>query len=215
MKSKILGLLAVGLLAGPMAAQAVSITSYDISYSRLSGYGGWSHNYSGTIAGNSYSGGSGTLNEGIVPNSTDNNHLFVVGDNSIITLYLSSATLVSAIDLFGGSTTNAVPGTLTGATIAIGGSSLPLTSLAFGGACPSGPCDDRFNLVGTGLDLIPTNAITISNFTGGINLGLPTNFYNIAEIQVMGRQAVPEPGTLALLGLGLLGLVASRMRKVS
>jgi hypothetical protein len=210
MKAKILGLVAVGLLAGPMAAQAVTVSSYDISLSQLSGFGGWSHTYSGTITGNVYSGGSGTLNDGIIPTGESNNHLFRLADDSVITLHLSGPTLVTQLDLLGGVLPdNFIPGTLTGATITIGGNSEVLSSLAYGVGCLSGLCNDRFDLVGTGLELIATSTIQISNVTGGWQ-----GYYNIGEIEVNGTPAgVPEPGTLALLGLGLAGLGLSRRRE--
>ena len=66
-------------------SQAVTITSYDILFARASGFAvGWNHTYNGTI--NSlypgigqpslYSGGSGTLNDGLLADNRNNNQFF-------------------------------------------------------------------------------------------------------------------------------------------
>lgn len=203
-------------LAFSLASQATPIiSSYDISNAEASGFGGWSNAYSGTITATggglySYTGGSGTLNDGITPTNHINNQLFTLADNSTITLHLNTLSNISELNILGGAIGNMIPGTLTGATITIGALSVALSSTAWGATCSSGLCNDKFSLAGSGLDLLATNTITLSNFTGGWS-----GYYNIGEVTVAGvNAAVPAPATFALLGLGLVGLTLSRRRKI-
>ena len=85
---KLFALLFLSALAAPAAT--VFISSYNITDAALSGYGGgWSHTYNGTItpggsfvgAGGTgtaatYTGGSGTLNDGVIAYSVTDNQLF-------------------------------------------------------------------------------------------------------------------------------------------
>lgn len=201
-------------------AMAASITGYDVTNALESGYGSWSYNYTGTssYAGTSVfgsnlfdlSGGSGTLNDGIIPTSAQNNQFFAIADNSTIRLHLGSLTTISSIVLYGGNFPNYIPGTLTGWSVTINGHTVNFNSTSTGTACPSGPCDDSVTLAGSGLELLATTTITLSNFQGGWQSAV----YNIGEIAVSGATAnVPEPAALALLGLGMASMCVTRRRK--
>ncbi|MDP1533773.1 MAG: PEP-CTERM sorting domain-containing protein, partial [Rubrivivax sp.] len=189
-------------------AHAVTVHSYDIGNAQLSGAGGWAHTYSGLIVGNNYSGGGGTLNDGIVPVDEFNNQLFWLPDSPTVTLHLSALSYVSAIQLLGGVLpSNSVPGTLTGWSVTIGGSTRTLTSTAYGPVCGSGLCNDSVSLIGTGLDVIATSSVILSSFWGSHVGGL----FNIGEATVT-ASPVPESGTYAMLltGLAVLAFMARR-----
>ena len=210
MANKSIIISAVALMLSVDAQAAVTIMSYDITNAQTSGFGGWTHTYTGTITPTgfgkfNYSGGGGTLNDGFIPTSHIDNQLFSPGDNSTITLHLNTFSAIGTINIFGGETEyNSVPGTLTGATITIGGTSVAINSTPFGPTSVSNLCNDNFSLAGTSLADIATNTVSLSNFQGGWS-----QYYNIGEITVA---AVPEPEEWAmmLMGFGLVGWQVNR-----
>lgn len=199
-------------------AQAVSISGYDITQARLSGFGGWNHFYSGTIGSGdptTYTGGRGTLNDGDIPTGLARNQLFLVSDMPTITLHLSSGTAIKSIELYGGNVpNNFVPGALTGWDVPIGGTTVTLASTDFGPTiCRFGTlaCNDSVSLLGTALEGVATSTVMLSNFQVGDPAGGWEDYFNIGEVTV---SPVPEPETYALMlaGLGVLGFAARRRR---
>ena len=89
--------------ARAVAPQPVTVTSYDIVDSPVSGFGQWAHSYSepfqpthvGDLFGvpvqlGDYSGGSGTLNDGVISSLITETHLFVAAPSPQITLRFSA-----------------------------------------------------------------------------------------------------------------------------
>lgn len=192
-------------------AGAAIISSYDIQGATLSGEGSWSHTYSGSIVGNDYFGGSGTLNDGFFSTDHHDNQLFLLSLGPTIELKLSAATKVRSVSVFGGTDPwNALPGTITGWEVTIGGNTAVLTSRGFGPFCETSRrrCHDRVSLLGTGLENMATSTVVLSSFQGGRD-----GYVNATEIQVNG--VVPEPETFALaaVGLGVLTMVRRRRQR--
>lgn len=210
-------LLALGATLS-LAAHAGPVATYDVSNANLSGTGGWSHEYFGTITPTgaglaSYTGGVGSLNDGIVTNSVyDGIQLFLMSSASTITLHLDAPTKVSSVQIFGGDTgtANYIPGTLTGWTVTIGGQSVARGSAGFGAMCFSNLCSDSLSLIGSGLENIETDTVTLSNFQGGWE-----GYYSASEVTINAASSVPEPESLALMLAGMVavgGLVQQRRR---
>ncbi|QEG40974.1 PEP-CTERM sorting domain-containing protein [Roseimaritima ulvae] len=220
-----------GLLATAEQVQAglITITDYSISDAARSGFGDWSHLYGGSIVetGNftisvsalsypftraDYSGGSGTLNDGLEGADRFSTQLFAnnTDANPIITLNLNGFFNISDITLLTFDSSNTIPGRISAFDVTIGANTVNF-------ATSEPTTDDEFvSLIGSPLDGIPTNQIILSNFShdGGNSL---VEMFAIGEIRVQGSEvnAVPEPTSLALFGIGtcVAGLGASRRRR--
>ena len=114
--------------------ETVGVTSYDVIDTPISGFGGWSHSYTGTITdtgrtfetfnetpGNlmNYQGGTGTLNDGVVSATVSDNQLFALRTPAqpSITLHLSEPATVDHIVLYGGDNpSNGLPGAISSAS---------------------------------------------------------------------------------------------------
>ena len=190
---------------------AQSIVSYDIDDAALSGFGGWSHLYDGSITTTGafsaegfaytrgdYSGGSGTLNDGFAGNGVLDTQLFVMNDDAapVITIYLDSIYTIDSLFLSGFDSGNSIPGQLLGWDLTING-----ITETFLSDNPTS-VDESIDLAGSSLDGLAADQIILSNFSILGDNGLPS-FFAIGEITVTGT-AVPEPtSTLVLVGLGL------------
>jgi hypothetical protein len=225
----VLALVALALLIGVGQAQAgmLTVTSYDIDHGRPSGFGGWFNTYTGTITANGngtvqYSGGSGTLNDGVLPTSNLNSQLYQFSDNSVTTLHLGSGlSTVTTIDLFGFNNFNSIPGDIDTVAVTINGITADITATGFGPTGPEGlPVNEELDLSSTSLASLPTNAVSLQvlSLKGG---GAGTGDYQIGEAEAFGSPAdataAPEPASLTLLGLGglCLGGCAWRRRKAA
>lgn len=195
---------ALGLPLTVLAADPISIVSYDVEQTPDSGWGGWSHKYSGAITDTgrtllggkilNYTGGGGTLNDDIISLDVNGTHLFTTtnddGGRPIspqITLYLDGTYLVEKIRVYGGNvSSNAIPGAITGATIEVGGTSETLSSTDIGDLNPIQiPFDDLFDLTATPLAGIPTDRIILKNFSSSL-FDNPFDQFSITEITVEG-----------------------------
>jgi YVTN family beta-propeller protein len=199
-------------MAVAAVADSIPISSYDIEQTPRPGFGCWFHAYDGTITNTGrtvsdsvtcaadanqiadYSGGSGTLNDGVISTGTDGDHLFVTSNADdgqpiapVITLHLNGTYYISRIRLFGGDIQgNTAPGALTGATVEIGGSSVSVPAIPFG--TPNVidvPVDDTLEISTTALATIATNQVVLRSFTSSL-LGSPFDQFSIAEIEVVG-----------------------------
>jgi hypothetical protein len=210
-------------VSGFANAGLITVESYDITNTNLSTHGSWQHTYDGnmTLDGTSYdyTNGSGTLNDGIIGTTDDNTHLFNSSLNSVITLFFSETVTLSNFNLYsfanGG---NSIPGNISDINIHYNNTLYSLASTGFGG--PSGGnanAHEAFDVSGSVLDGLALDQLTFSINTN--TLTSYSSYYSISEVEVFGEASgqgnvsVPEPSTLAIFALGIIGLASRRFKK--
>lgn len=184
--------------------QYVAVTSYDIEATAGSGFGCWTHLYTGTVVDTGRMvggtacpsvplvnelGGSGTLNDG----STAQAQLFTNRPDTAgtpfdpaITLHLERAVHVRSIELIGDTGGYSwAAGFETRLTVSIGGSSAVVDTTAYGPTNFGIPANDRVDLTGNALGSLITDTVTLHGFVVAWPYG-PIDQWTIAEIRVVG-----------------------------
>ncbi len=206
----LLGVFVLGV--GVASAIPVGVSSYNVDNTKLSGYGSWFHTYDGTMtldgATYDYTGGSGTLNDGVIGPDHRNTHYFDNLDFPAVRVFLDALCTVDVIELYSYVTsTNWIPGNITGVDITIGALTQSFATVGFGPINANGyPAHERVDLTGSPLGALWTDQVIFSNFVVA-----GRNDFGISEITLDG-EIIPEPVTLTLLGSSLIALVFVRRR---
>jgi hypothetical protein len=192
--------IAAPALAGP------TIVSYTQTNVPPSGFGYWSHNYDPIT-------GTGTLNDGIVPNNQHNNVL-VSASGASFTFQLDGLYRLSEIDILNNYIENHIPGDLASAVVTINGQSATVDVTGFGAVGPEGYHINEALLLPTSLSSLATNSFTLSGFVAQGDYAVYTAF---GEVVASGTAAVPEPASWALMlgGFGAIGGALRSSRKTS
>ena len=195
MKSKILGLLTVVLLAGPMTANAVLIDNGSYTTDTANGLE-WldlslTRGMSVTDALAAYSGAG---------------------------YYYADDALVSGLLASFGITYNFSVGTLVALTPTLEASTSFLALLGLTINDGGGATLGSFALAGLGRSgylCISNGRCGPASFVNDFDLSSRSGDFRVGIFLVRAASSVPEPGTLALLGLGLAGLGFARRRKLN
>ena len=188
MKSRILGLLAAGLLIGPMTADAIDIT-FDITIERLS-------DTAALIT------GSGNL--GFFSTSDDADAILLFDP------FATDPALGTKQSVFDGSTMSVGGLPITGAQV--WGASIPFLFFASnaGDFAPGSTFTGSLRV-----NLGASSTFQGVGSTGAALWGTDPLRNPFGSWRIVAPSAAPEPGTLVLLGLGLAGLGLVRRRKAS
>jgi hypothetical protein len=199
------------------AQGGIYVVGYDIQNAVTSGsFVQWYNTYSGIVTPTgtmtvtlpdsvttatlaNYSGGRGTLNDGVVGIGPTDTELFATAAQPVITLYLDNTYTMQSINLESFSLYNVIPGNIYGVTVTINGNSEILgTSITIDNA--NNLCSSILDVGGSSLAGIAANQITLSDF---LTSGPYSPVFCLGEIAVTGSP-IPEPSAISLLGMGIV-----------